>query len=192
MKWNVLSKGDEETAAICISLGKLLETGINEDSDLIHLKMERELTEAYVAIQSFRYDQSFEICWECDERLTYALVPKLSLQPLVENAIFHGLSKKKKEGMIWIRAYAEEKRCYLEIEDNGAGWKPASPQNAGRKRKGIGLKNVRERLELLFKQDASLEIEQTHEGTRVRLGFPLLLAKPYTEGGPSDVERTAR
>ncbi|CAG7598489.1 hypothetical protein PAESOLCIP111_00230 [Paenibacillus solanacearum] len=192
VKWNVLGKGDEETAAICVALGKLLETGLNDETDLVHFRVERELTEAYVSIQSFRYEQSFEIRWECDEGLAYALVPKLSLQPLVENAIFHGLSGKGKGGIIWIRAGVEQNRCYLEVEDNGAGWNPAASVNAARKRKGIGLKNTKERLELLFKQQATLEIHPLAEGTRVRLGFPLLLARPYEEGGANHVERAAR
>ncbi|GAA3401795.1 sensor histidine kinase [Paenibacillus hodogayensis] len=192
VKWNVLSKGDEETAAICVSLGKLLETGLNEEADLIHLQEERELTEAYVSIQSFRYDRTFEVRWECDERLAYALVPKLSLQPLVENAIFHGLSHKDRAGIIWIRAYAEAGRCFLEVEDNGVGWNPAASQNAARKRKSIGLNNVRERLELLFKQEARMDIEPLSEGTRVRLSFPLLVSAPYSEGGVRDVESAAR
>ncbi|MEF3304097.1 cache domain-containing sensor histidine kinase [Paenibacillus sp. GYB003] len=192
VKWNVLGKGDEETAAICVSLGKLLETSLNEETDLIHLHEERELTEAYVSIQSFRYDQTFEIRWECEPGLDYALVPKLSLQPLVENAIFHGLSNKDREGIIWIRAYAESGRCYLEVEDNGAGWNPAASQNAARKRKSIGLRNVKERLELLFKHEAALDILPQPEGTRVRLGFPLLVAAPYSEGGNPDVESAAR
>lgn len=192
VKWNVLGKGDEQTAELCVSLGKLLETSLNEETDLIHLQEERELTEAYVSIQSFRYDQKFEIRWECDERLDYALVPKLSLQPLVENAIFHGLSQKEREGAIWIRAYAEDGRCCLEVEDNGVGWNPAASQSAARKRKSIGLKNVKERLELLFKQEAALEIHPLAEGTRVRLLFPLLVAAPYSDGGDSDVESAAR
>ncbi|WJH33441.1 histidine kinase [Paenibacillus sp. CC-CFT747] len=94
VKWNALSKGDEDTAGICVSLGTLLETSLNEETDLIHLKTERGLTEAYVSIQAFRYEQAFDIQWEYESRLEYALVPKLSLQPLVENAIFHGLAPK--------------------------------------------------------------------------------------------------
>lgn len=192
VKWNVMAKGDEQTADICVALGKLLETSLNEEADLIHLQEERELTEAYVSIQSFRYDQMFEIRWECDEGLDYALVPKLSLQPLVENAIFHGLAQKERKGVIWIRAYKADNRCYLEVEDNGVGWNPAASQNAARKRKGIGLKNIKERLELLFKQEAALDILPQPEGTKVRLGFPLLISKPYSEGGDRDVESTAR
>lgn len=192
VKWNVLGKGDDETANICMALGKLLETSLNEEADLIHLREERELTEAYVSIQSFRYEKNFEIRWEIDDSIEYALVPKLSLQPLVENAIFHGLAQKDREGVIWIRAYAERGRCCLEVEDNGIGWKPDTSVNAGRKRKSIGLKNVKERLELLFKQEARLDIQPMPTGTRIHLTFPLLISAPYSEGGTGDVERVAR
>ncbi|MFK7692491.1 sensor histidine kinase [Paenibacillus sp. HJGM_3] len=192
VKWNVMSKGDHETANICMALGKLLETSLNEEADLIHLRQERELTEAYVSILSFRYEKSFEIRWEIDESIDYALVPKLSLQPLVENAIFHGMSLKEREGVIWIRAYADQGRCRLEVEDNGSGWKTETMANAGRKRKSIGLKNIRERLELLFKKEGRLEIEPLPTGTRVQLVFPLLISAPYSEGGTDDVERIAR
>ncbi|GIP38527.1 hypothetical protein J31TS4_18070 [Paenibacillus sp. J31TS4] len=190
VKWNALSRGDEVTADICQSLGRLLETGLNVSADLLHLKEELELVEAYVSIQSYRYERQFQVQIEVEPGLHYALVPKLSLQPLVENAIFHGLAAKQ-DGTIRIRVYAEGKQCVLEVEDDGVGFGRTQPQ-AGRKRKGIGLTNVQERLELLFKRDGKLEIQPLAEGTLVRLTFPLLVAAPYEEGGENHVERAAR
>ncbi|SDD08023.1 two-component system, sensor histidine kinase YesM [Paenibacillus sp. UNCCL117] len=194
IKWNAMAKGDQASADICISLGKLLETSLNSEADLIHLQEELGLVEAYAAIQNFRYDHRFEVRYEYEEALGYALVPKLSLQPLVENAIQHGFAKLKSGGVITIRILEQPgARLVLEVEDNGTGLqKAAAAAPSSRKRKPIGIKNLTERLQLLFKSDASLELTGLETGTLVRMRIPLLMAKPYGNGGQPNVENIAR
>ncbi|OMF06086.1 sensor histidine kinase [Paenibacillus sp. FSL H7-0331] len=91
VKWNARSHDDTGTFELCQNLGRLLECSLNIVVDLVHLKDEIDLVKVYVHIQSFRYDHTFVTEYEMEEVLAYALVPKLSLQPLVENAIYHGL-----------------------------------------------------------------------------------------------------
>lgn len=189
IKWNVLSKGDQASADICISLGKLLETSLNSEADLIHLHDELELIEAYAAIQNFRYDQRFEVRYEYEDSLRYALVPKLSLQPLVENAIQHGLAKMKTGGCILIRIYTHvNNRLILEVEDNGAGLSYKPSADPLRKRSRIGLKNLKERLQLLFRTAADLELIELDRGALARMSLPLLISPPYEHGGQTHVE----
>ncbi|RXZ80326.1 two-component sensor histidine kinase [Paenibacillaceae bacterium] len=178
LKWNVLSRGDEASADICIALGKLLETSLNSDVDLIYLKDELELVEAYATIQNFRFDHRFEVNYLYEEEFKFALVPKLSLQPLVENAIQHGLANVKVGGIITIRIYEQARSMIVEIEDNGCGL-AAVKKDLNRKRKPIGLKNIKERLSLLYKENAKLELLGLEHGTLVRMQIPLLIAKPY-------------
>ncbi|MDF2961400.1 MAG: helicase Ski2 [Paenibacillus sp.] len=194
LKWNVLSKGDQASAEICISLGKLLETSLNSEADLIHLGVELDLVEAYANIQNFRYDHRFEVRYEYEDKLRYILVPKLSLQPLVENAIQHGLANMKTGGVIVIRIYESgSKQLILEVEDNGCGLqKKADDPNRTRNRKGIGIKNLRERLELLFKNEAGLEMLNSDNGMLVRMNMPLLISPPYEQGEMTHVENTVR
>lgn len=178
IKWNARNYGDTGTSEICQNLGKLLECSLNTDVDLVHLREEIGLVQAYVHIQSFRYDHSFEVRYEVEEALDYALVPKLSLQPLVENSIHHGLVHMNRGGTIIVRAFRLDGKLRLEIVDNGQGME-AETAGLSRKRKGIGLSNLRERLQLLYKGDAWLNLQTLEQGTLVQLDIPLLISSPY-------------
>lgn len=196
LKWSAARKKDRETADICVALGLLLETSLNVESDLIHLKEEIRLTEAFLQIQNFRYAQRFRIVYEIDEAYHYALIPKLSLQPLAENAIKHGLAHMKEGGLISIRVYHQDQHLIAEVEDNGIGLGEAAKRGAagkGReagergkagKRSGIGLSNLRERLLLMYRGEGTLELLGLEKGTLARMKVPYLVAKPYREEGP--------
>ncbi|RIX59487.1 sensor histidine kinase [Paenibacillus nanensis] len=183
MKWIGLRSQNEEIVEICLSLGKLLETSLNSDVDLIHLREEIELTKAFIYIQQVRYSNIFEVEIDCDEDIQYALVPKLSLQPLVDNAIRHGIAPIGEGGRISIRmglTSEEQKRLVLEVEDNGVGAEQSMlNRKTSRKRPGIGLANVKERLRLLFKENAALERVPREQGTLFRIILPFLLSEPY-------------
>jgi two-component system sensor histidine kinase YesM len=191
IKWIALRNQNRDIAEISVSLGKLLETSLNSEAEMIHLREEIDLVNAYVSIQSFRYQQQFAIEYEVEEKLQYALVPKLSLQPLVENAIQHGLSPlfgQGRRGRIRIRIFAGEQTLYIEVEDNGIGMEQSQQVKTARKRSGIGIKNLRQRLNLLFKERAFIEMLPQPQGTLVRLAFPLLLSTPYGKEAAPDVD----
>lgn len=191
MKWIGLREGNEEIVEICLSLGKLLETSLNSDVDLIHLREEIELTRAFLYIQQVRYGNRFQVEFSYDEELIYALVPKLSLQPLVDNAIQHGIGNMVEGGRILIRmerSPQQPDRLTLEVEDNGVGFgKSSRNRGEGRKRPSIGLQNVRERLRLLFKDKGELEIIPLEQGMLCRMHLPVLLSEPYDHGRQSDI-----
>ncbi|MBB6637729.1 sensor histidine kinase [Cohnella thailandensis] len=182
MKWIGMRNKNEEIVEICLSLGKLLETSLNSDVDLIHLQDEIDLTKAFIYIQQIRYGNRFEVEFSYDEGILYALVPKLSLQPLVDNAIRHGIANMADGGKIRIRIRLggeQEELLVLEVEDNGIGIEKSRQAQQGRKRPGIGLSNVRERLRLLFKDKGELEIVSLEQGTLSRMYLPLLISEPY-------------
>ncbi|PYI52035.1 sensor histidine kinase [Paenibacillus flagellatus] len=193
LKWHAIDKDDQTAADICKRLSKLLESSLTDEADLIHLQDEIDLVEAYVRIQKFRYDDRFAVQYEYDEQLRYALVPKLSLQPLVDNCITHGFPRMEKQGIIRVRVFRAGDKLVMEVQDNGQGVEEAEKKKQRRIRKGIGLTNVRERLQLLFKREAELELIALEEGALVRVAFPLLLADPYqAEGGDVHVETDHR
>jgi len=192
VKWLAIGKGQEEIAEICSCLGRLLEASVNSELDMIYLKDEMDLVQSFVYIQNFRYKQKFDLNVQIGEGLEYALVPKLSLQPLVENSIQHGFMEMEGRGTITIRVYAKDRMIYLEVEDNGAGLKNTPSDHAGRKRGGIGISNLKERLALLFKDFSGLELVKLEQGTLVRFYFPLLLSTPYTQEVKRDVDGIAR
>lgn len=180
IKWISIRHRNEEITNITLSLGKLLEASLNTDKDLIHLQDEMVLVQAYVHIQQVRYRDKFEVTYDYEDTVRYALVPKLSLQPLVENAIIHGLSPRPGSGRIQIRVYQETPdQLTVEIADNGVGMEKAQAAKGARRRPGIGLGNIRERLRLLFKEEGAMEICSSDQGVTVRLSFPLLLSPPY-------------
>lgn len=182
IKWTALGRKDSEIAEICVSLGELLEASLNVQVDLIHLHEELKLVQAHVRIQNFRFESNITVRYEYDDSLRYALVPKLSLQPLVENAFYHGFTQLQQQGCITIRVYAEDGFLLMEVIDNGIGLQAAANNQPLRKSKGIGIGNLRERLQLLFKSDGQLDMLPLDNGTLVRLKFPLLLSDPYEKG----------
>ncbi|GAA3408624.1 sensor histidine kinase [Paenibacillus hodogayensis] len=179
IKWNARNHGDAGTAEICRNLGRLLENSLNTEADLIHLKDEIELVKSYVFIQSFRYGHAFEVEYAIDGQAAYALVPKLSLQPLVENAIQHGLLPMEGKGRIAIRVEPDRRRLHLEVTDNGVGL--AAATRYPRRRQGIGIGNLRERLALLYRGEAELRLIALERGTIARMTLPLLIASPHRE-----------
>ncbi|MFC3800277.1 sensor histidine kinase [Cohnella sp. GCM10012308] len=179
VKWLAMRKNEREIASICVQLGLLLETSLNTDVELIRVSEELELIRAYVAIQQNRHLHPFSVRYEVGPELEHALLPKMTLQPLVENAIIHGFAGTEKEGAIDICILAQDGRLVIEVADDGIGLAASAQVKRIRKRNSIGLANLRERLALLFKSDASLETDSDDAGTRVRIVIPLLVAKPY-------------
>ncbi|NQX69923.1 sensor histidine kinase [Paenibacillus alba] len=183
VKWMARKEKQEAIAGICTSLGSILEASLGSDIELVSLKEEIKLLRSYESIQSFRFRDHFTIHYEMDESVQYALVPKLSLQPLVENAIVHGFDEAKGCCAIWVRAKVEGSALILEVEDNGVGMEEAARRPVRRIGHGIGLSNLRERLQLLFKREGSIEFISSAEGTVVRIQLPLLIATPYSQEG---------
>lgn len=188
IKSKALDHDEDEIYEICVSLGKILETTLNTEVDLILLKDEIALIDSYMHIQRTRFGGKIAVHYQISDELKYALIPKFCLQPLVENAIIHGFGQTLADGRIEIRAEARNSQLCLEVSDNGVGMKKAGERKTMRNRPGIGLQNIRESLELLFKnQSTGLAVESSDNGTRVRMHFPLLLSKPFRKEGESDV-----
>ncbi|MCM3042144.1 histidine kinase [Paenibacillus motobuensis] len=186
VKWIARREKQEAIAGICTSLGLILEASLNSEIELIPLNEEIKLLRSYESIQVFRFRDHFTILYEIDESVQHALVPKLSLQPLVENSIAHGFDAAGGCGTIWVRVRAERNDLILEVEDNGIGMEAAALKPGRRNGHGIGLSNLKERLQLLFKREGSMEFITGAEGTLVRLRLPLLIATPYSQEGDDD------
>ncbi|MHA6485466.1 cache domain-containing sensor histidine kinase [Paenibacillus sp. strain BS8-2] len=179
-----LDEDNDDIYEICVGLGKILETTLNTEVDLILLKEEQILIESYMDIQKRRFGHGIVLRYEFEEDLEYALLPKFSLQPLIENALLHGFGQSVTEGEITIRAYSRDKLLYVEVVDNGIGIRRAQEKQVSRKRKSIGVQIIRESLELIFKfQPTGLNINSTDEGTTVVMYMPLLLSKPFLKEG---------
>ena len=136
----------------------------------VHLSEELDLLERYLDIQRARFEERLSILVDVEPAIRDALVPVLLLQPLVENAIRHGLDTNLGVGTVSITARRENDRIRLEVRDNGRGLRPSS---AGR-RDGVGLANTRARLAHLYGERQTLDLVRPAEGgTAVLISLPL-------------------
>ncbi len=149
-------------------------TDINEFTTLMD---EFKMLKEYISLQQYRYGHSFVTETDLDTRFYNYKIPKLLLQPIVENAIFHGIATAQ-NGLLKIRVYDDENHIFINIADNGVGMneeklKQISNDEVYTKSGGLGLGNIRERMVLFFGKSSSMEIESHAEiGTSVTLKFP--------------------
>jgi len=149
-------------------LGDMLRATL--DDSLPHeipLARELDLADKYLAIQSIRFGDRLRVRRDIDPRSLDALVPSMLLQPIIENAIVHGVAAKPGEGWVKIETRSGDDRLVLEVSDSGDGF-AANPGN------GIGLANTRERLATLYRDAHTIALQSLPgAGARVTIAIPL-------------------
>ncbi len=161
-----------------VRLGDLLRLSLqNESSDLIPLRKEIELLQVYLEIQQTRFQDRLTVELDVSPGLGAALVPNLILQPLVENAIKHGIAARPGAGKVEVRVRrAGEDRLSLVVRDDGPGPPPGGRRGGG---EGVGLRNTRDRLELLYGDEHVFSfLGAPGRGCEVALEIPLSFAPP--------------
>ena len=149
-------------------LGELLRASFDAPRQEIVLAEELEFLERYVSLQRIRFPDRLEVAFEVGDEARRALVPALVVQPLVENAIEHGLTTAR-GGRVRVTARREADALVIEVTDDGPGF----TANGASPRAGVGLANVRERLALLYGAAGVLECADRPEGGgRVRVRLP--------------------
>jgi len=157
----------------------LLKAAVSGIGELVPVRHEVSLVENFLLIQRLRYGDRFDVEYLIPEQLLEARVPKLILQPVVENAVFHGIEPSERHGTIRISARSSGGRLVLEVEDNGVGFEqtPGGPRTSGadggRKFNRIGLANVNERVKILFGADYGVNVRsRPGVGTTVTIDLP--------------------
>ena len=152
---------------------------LSKGNDIITIKDEMDLINNYLSIQKLRYVEYLDYQLEFAEEILQFQIPKLTLQPLVENAIYHGLKQKEDKGLLTIKGYFEQDVIKIEVTDDGVGMseeqissvlnKPSDEQ----KSTDFGIHSVDSRLKLLYGEEYGLSIEsRVEEYTRVTVRFP--------------------
>ena len=151
----------KEAVRMLAGLGELLRH-VLEDSrpQEVPLRDELEFVERYLAIEQVRFDDRLQVSIDADPDLLDAQVPNLVLQPLVENAIKHGIARQTGSHLVEVSATRKGERLILRIRDDGPG-------TAGTVTDGVGLKNTRARLEQLYGSEQSLELQTAERGGAV-------------------------
>lgn len=165
----LVRRDPERAERMLLRLSHLLRVGFRDDrSELVRLEEELELVGAYLDVQRERIGERLDVRVDVPAALLAERVPTLVLQPLVENAVEHGVAGRADAGVVEIRAVADDGRLRLEVLDDGRG--PDGSTGAGT---GLGLGATRERLRLLYHDGASLVVEaRPGGGTRVAVELP--------------------
>lgn len=176
--WYALDSGNTDVGEMVKDLSKLLRIGLSKGRMLITIGDEIEHIQAYCRLQMKRYPDTFEVNWEIDEAAGPYYTPKVILQPLVENAIFHGVSSMDGEGMIWIRIKLVGDEVVMTVEDNG--FLPVDMDrleqivNGELADKGYGVRNVHQRIRLHYGKDFGLSYERRDGGgVRALIRIPI-------------------
>ena len=179
ISWKAQLSGDEEVAKLTVTLGDLLRSSVlNEDTDEVQLREELENVRFYLYLQKARFEERFEVDINIKgNALLDSIVPRLSIQPLVENAIVHGLERKAGQGHLHILAFQKDACLKLIVEDDGVGF---NTTELGRKEEKqdrhthIGVHNLNRRIALLYGKDYGLQIvSEPGHGTRAIMMLPL-------------------
>jgi two-component system, LytTR family, sensor kinase len=158
----------QEAADMLELLSRLLRQVLQtEQGEFVTLSQELQFIEQYLSIEQVRFSDRLQVRWSIDDSLRGALVPAFILQPLVENAVRHGIAKRIENGIIEIAATTEETWLVLSVIDNGPGYEPI-------REAGVGLVNIRLRLQTLFGEQAELKLlPAPGGGTIAMLRLPL-------------------
>jgi len=170
-----LIRSQPETARVLIvKLSGLLRRLLRSQEHFVTLREELEAIDEYLDIESIRFGPKLRIEKSIDAGSLDVVVPSMLLQPLVENSIKHGLSPKIGEGRITIRSTRHDGHVMIDVIDNGVG---VSPDHVDRvKTGGIGLRNVNERLRVIYGANYQLQLDSVPgEGTCARVVIPELV-----------------
>lgn len=180
-----LRNGVESIADIAKSMALIFRYCINSRDEVVTLREELAHVKSYINIQKIRYKNRLQVSFYVDEELLDNCIIKILVQPLVENAIYHGIDQKREGGKISIFCHKSPEGVEIAVEDNGMGMKPEvlhSLQKQLQKCQGehlgdsIGLKNVDSRLKLYYGRERGLQIESVYEqGTRVSFDIPFVM-----------------
>lgn len=185
------NKNDDDATEMIVNLSKILRKSLNWNGEIVLLSEEMDFVKNYLDIQKCRFKEKLSYSIEISVELTEIKIPKFIIQPIVENAIKHGLEKKRGKGRLLITASKSEENIIIMVRDDGIGIenevleKIRNELNNGnviKKNENIGIKNVNDRISLLYGKNYGIKIESIKgEGTTVYLMIPLTICNDSTE-----------
>jgi two-component system sensor histidine kinase AlgZ len=173
--------GEDASAArrMCLLLAGFLRRSLALGSrERVTLGEEIDLVDEYLAIEKVRFGARLEVSREVPPDCRGALIPPLLLQPLVENAVRHGIAQRIEGGRLGLRAARRGDEVVVTIDN------PRNPERSGRRGAGLGLENVRGRLRSLYGERARLEIATPPEAFHVTVALPYAAAEPARGAAP--------
>ena len=178
--WMIENENSDKAVNIVTALAKFFRISLSKGKNIITVKDEVEHVRNYLMIQNMRFKNRFEYSIDVDEEVLSYSSLKLMLQPLVENAIYHGMEFMDGDGEIDVKVFKEDDSLYFTITDNGLGMSEDMVETLlskdfvpSKKGSGIGVKNVNERIKLYFGSEYGLKVEsEPDEGTKITIHLP--------------------
>lgn len=181
INWLAIDSGQEKISKILSLMGKMFRIGLSNGEMIIPIPDEMTHVECYLQIQKIRWGDRLSYSISIDEEVKDLYIPRLTIQPFVENAIIHGFHGKK-SGEITITAQIRNREVEFHIYDNGVGLKSNWNERKPRKTGGYGIRNVKERIEAYFGPSYGVELLNVEDGgTQVILRLPKIENKYEAE-----------
>ena len=164
-----------------LKLSELLRISLDDADQIISIEQEVRNTRLYVDILQLRYESKLEVQWNIPEEVQKCAIVKVSLQPLIENAVYHGIKPKREKGIIQVYAEKDSEKLKVTIQDDGIGMDPEECRilnedlrnNFQFKKGHIGVRNVNQRLKLLLGDQAQMNVtSEKGKGTCVQMALP--------------------
>lgn len=175
--WLCEEERNKDAVEMVNALARLFRISISKGHELIPIEKEVEHARSYLMIQNFRYKNQFVYSFDIEEECLPYLCNKITLQPIIENAIYHGINRMVDEGRIDIKIFREGEAIVFTVADNGVGM--SREQCAGILKRepgdqtGIGIKNVNDRIKIYFGEEYGITIDsEEDEGTVVSIRMP--------------------
>lgn len=185
--WLIESGEIGEAVTMINSLSNYFRFSLSRGQNVITLAEEEQHIRSYLEIQQIRYRDLMKYEIEIPDQLKNFILPKLTLQPLVENALYHGIKISRRQGIIHVTGRAENERLILEVADDGIGMTKerldaVRASLAEGKSEGFGLRTVHQRIQILFGGEYGLNVESTLDaGTRIIVTIPMQTADESAE-----------
>lgn len=177
ISWMTERGKKDEAVEMVNALATLFRISISKGHELIPIRNEIQHAESYLQIQSYRYKNQFAYSFDVEDECLDYLCNKITLQPIIENAIYHGINGLVDDGKITITVKSQENNIIMTVEDNGNGMTDEQIETIMNKdrsdKSGIGIKNVNDRLKIYFGTEYGITIHsELDEGTRVIILMP--------------------
>lgn len=175
INWKALAAGEEDISRMTLALSTFYRTALNRGRNVLQVETELSNTRAYLEIQSVLHDGNFDYEIEAQTEILQCESLNLILQPLVENAIHHGIEEKTDgRGKITVRGWKEDNCVWFMVEDNGVGMEQeVADKILTMESKGYGVRNVNERIRLCYGEKYAMKVESVvGKGTKMTIHFP--------------------
>lgn len=175
IRYMVVTGDSQQADSVIVSLVKLLRKTLSHKSEFVYMQEEMDHLKHYLNIQRARLKDSFQVKWELDEEILQYRALNMLLQPIVENALFHGIEPMKETGIIRIKGFRANERIIIEIIDNGAGFDYNAEKQNRYHGSGTGLQNIRHRLDMHFGHEGGLYLERIEDKyTKATIHLPAI------------------